>query len=134
SAFNATNGLDPIFRINDGSNAPTGFFAKTGTTTDRRTSFSMLLNHGVIRVGIPIPSSRDFSLAAVQDPYGFASASELSLFRRPLLSANVAFNSNTMWDGRESEGRNNRDALKNQSSDATTGHAQRATPLDDATR
>src|SRR5215468_7330197 len=29
--FNQTNGLDPIFRINDGSNAPTGFYAKTGT-------------------------------------------------------------------------------------------------------
>src|SRR5262249_4068821 len=45
--FNQSNGLDPIFRINDGSNAPTGFYAKTGTVSDRRISFSMLLNHGV---------------------------------------------------------------------------------------
>jgi hypothetical protein len=40
-----------------------------------------------------------------------------------------------MWDGRESEGRPAvRDALENQANDATTGHAQRPTPLDDATR
>src|SRR5262249_50624321 len=61
--------------------------------------------------------------------------SELSLFRRPLPSVNVAFDSLVMWDGRESEGRPAvRDALKNQSNDATQGHAQRPTPLDDATR
>jgi hypothetical protein len=136
SIFTQTNGTDPIFRTNDGSNAPTGFFAKTGSVSDRRTSFSMLLNHGVIRVGIGMPAKPDFSLAHVNDPYGFASATELSLFRRPLPSVNVAFNSHTMWDGRESEGgrTTNLAALMNQANDATQGHAQRATPLDTATR
>ncbi len=135
SIFSATSGLDPIFRINDGSNAPTGFYSRTGSLTDRQNSFSMLVNHGVIRVGIGQPSSRDYTTVAIQDPYGFASTAEFSLFRRPLPSVNVAFNTLTMWDGRESEGRPvNREALKNQASDATTGHAQRATPLDDATR
>jgi len=133
--FNATSGLDPIFRTNDGSNAPSGFYADTSTLAARTQSFSMLLNHGVIRVGIGVPDTADFTLLLAQDPYYFASSAELSLFRRPLPSVNVAFNTLTMWDGRESEGRPvNRDALKNQANDATQGHAQRPTPLDDATR
>jgi cytochrome c peroxidase len=135
SIFNSTNGTDPIFSINDGSNAPTGAYADISSLTARKNSFSMLLAHGTIRVGIGVPSGADFNLTAVQDPYRFASAAELSLFRRPLPSVNVAFNTLTMWDGRESEGRPvNRDALMNQANDATQGHAQRVTPLDSATR
>jgi hypothetical protein len=133
--FTSSNGTDPIFRINDGSNAPTGFYANTSTLSARQVSFSMLLNHGVIRVGQPIPANPDYTLAAVQDPYFFASASELSLFRRPLPSVNMAYSTHVMWDGRESEGRPAvRDALMNQANDATMGHAQRATALDSATR
>src|SRR6185295_921138 len=103
--FTATNGLDPLFRINDGSNAPSGFYSNTSTLSARQISFSMLLAHGVIRVGEPVPGNADYTLAAVQDPYFFASASELSLFRRPLPSVNMLYHSNVMWDGRESEGR-----------------------------
>jgi hypothetical protein len=133
--FTATNGTDPLFRINDGSNAPTGFYSNVSTLSARKISFSMLLNHGDIRVGEPVPAGADFNLAPVQDPYFFASASELSLFRRPLPSVDMAFASNVMWDGRESEGRPVvRDALMNQANDATQGHAQRATPLDSTTR
>ncbi len=133
--FTKTNGLDPIFRINDGSNAPKGPFADTSSVDARRRSFSMLLNHGVIRVGIGVPAAADFKLLLALDPYFFASSAELSLFRRPLPSVNVAFNTLTMWDGRESEGRPAvRDALLNQANDATQGHAQRPTPLDNTTR
>ncbi|HVR60433.1 MAG TPA: hypothetical protein VMU50_00965 [Polyangia bacterium] len=135
SIFNNTNGFDPLFRTNDGSNAPTGFYSNTSSLSARRTSFSMLLNHGTIRVGIGMPANADFTSVSIQDPYRFASTNEFSLFRRPLPSVNVAFNTLVMWDGRESEGRPAvRDALKNQANDATQGHAQRATPLDDATR
>jgi hypothetical protein len=133
--FNATQGKDPLFTINDGSNAPTGFYANTSSLSARKTSFSMLLNHGTIRVGIGVPAGADFTLLQAQDPYRFASAAELSLFRRPLPSVNVAFDTLVMWDGRESEGRPAaRDALMNQANDATQGHAQRPTPLDSATR
>ncbi len=51
----------------------------------------MLLNRGVIRVGRPIPSGAEFELQRVVDPYQFASAAELSLFRRPLPSMNLKF-------------------------------------------
>jgi cytochrome c peroxidase len=136
SIFNATQGLDPIFRINDGSNAPTGPYANTSTLSARQASFSMLLNHGDIRVGIPMPAGADFSLASVQDPYFFASAKELSLFRRPMPSVNMAFSTQVMWDGRESEaGRTDvRNGLINQANDATLGHAQAATALTTAQR
>jgi hypothetical protein len=129
--FDSTGGADPIFRTNDGSNAPTGFFAQTATLQERQASFSMLLHFGDIRVGEPMPANADFKLEAVQDPYRFASAAELSLFRRPLPSVNVAFDTLVMWDGRESEdGRTAvRDALMNQANDATLGHAQAASPL-----
>jgi cytochrome c peroxidase len=134
--FNQTAGLDPLFRVNDGSNAPTGLYANVSTEADRRQSFSMLLRHGVIRVGEPMPAKADFTLAAIQDPYRFASPEELSLFRRPIPSVNVAFGTLVMWDGRESEeGRTGvRDALINQANDATLGHAQAAKPLTMAQR
>jgi cytochrome c peroxidase len=133
SIFTNTQGNDPLFRTNDGSNAPKGTFANTSTLAAKQKSFSMLLNHGTIRVGIGMPATADFTTATIKDPYGFASTTEFSLFRRPLPDGNVAFNTLAMWDGRESEGRPAiRDALKNQANDATLGHAAAAKPLTDA--
>ncbi len=111
--FNATNGMDPAFRTNDGSNSPN---ADTSTLEARRTAYSMLLTKGLIRVGIGIPANAEFTLESVDDPYGFASASELSLFRRVLPTTNLKFLSAIMWDGREG-------SLGQQSIDATMGHA-----------
>ena len=112
--FDATDGTDPVFRTNDGSVSPK---ADTSTLAAKRTAFAMLLTLGDIRVGIGIPDDAEFTLAAVDDPYGYASASQLSLFRRPLPSANLKFLSAVMWDGRES-------SLGSQAIDATLGHAQ----------
>ncbi|HYT97848.1 MAG TPA: hypothetical protein VEO36_11040, partial [Casimicrobiaceae bacterium] len=96
--FEASAGLDPIFRTNDGSNSP---LADVYTVDARRKAYTMLLNRGLIRVGIGIPANAEFELVAVDDPYGYASASELSLFRRPLPSTNLKFLSTVMFDGRE---------------------------------
>ncbi len=96
--FEATNGKDPIFRPVDGANSPT---ADVSTRAAREKAYSMLLTHGVIRVGLPIPAGAEFELLAVDDPYGHASAADLSLFRRPLASTNLRFLSTVMWDGRE---------------------------------
>jgi hypothetical protein len=61
----------------------------------------------------------------VDDPYHFASAAELSLFRRPLPTTNLKFDSTVMWDGREVvPGATVASELLTQASDATTGHAQ----------
>ncbi|HEX7647159.1 MAG TPA: cytochrome C [Noviherbaspirillum sp.] len=96
--FNASNGDDPVFRLVDGANSPD---AAVVTTAQKRNAYSMLLNRGVIRIGLPIPSGAEFTLAKADDPYGFASAAELSLFRRPLPSTNLSFLASVMWDGRE---------------------------------
>ncbi len=128
--FEATRGRDPIFRTNDGSNSP---FADVSTVDARRHAYSMLLSKGLIRVGIGIPAGAEFSLVAVDDPYGFASDRELSLFRRVLPSTNVAFLSTVMWDGRETlPGKSIPFDLADQSNGATLGHAQATAPLTSA--
>ena len=144
--FEATHGTDPIFRLVDGANSPN---ADVSTRAAREKAYSMLLTRGVIRVGMPIPANAQFELVQVDDPYGFASAAELSLFRRPLATTNLRFLSTVMWDGRETF----RDAggsgcilntttcfaslhfdLVDQANSATLGHAQAAAPISTAQR
>jgi cytochrome c553 len=96
--FLASRGTDPLFRPVDGANAPN---APVATLDQRRVAYSMLLTRGVIRIGMPIPAGAEFTLVRADDPYGFAGARELSLFRRPLPSTNLAFNAGVMWDNRE---------------------------------
>src|SRR5262249_7404916 len=119
--FDASDGTDPVFRPVDGASSPA---ADVSTLDARRAAYSMLLDHGDIRVGRPIPPDAEFTLDAVDDPYGFASASELSLFRRPRPSMNLRFISTVMWDGREAfDGHTIAFDLGHQANDATLGHA-----------
>jgi cytochrome c peroxidase len=139
-------GLGAIFRTNDGSNSPD---ADVSTLPARRSAYSMLLTKGLIRVGIGIPATADFELVAVDDPYGHASAAELSLFRRPLPATNLQFLSTVMWDGRETfDGTDHCNLaaeggkcfaaihfdLADQSNGATQGHAQAPNPITNAQR
>jgi cytochrome c peroxidase len=98
--FEESGGTDPIFRPNDGSTSP---LADVSTVDARRAAYSLLLDRALIRVGMPIPDGAEFTLVGVtQNDYdAFASAKELSLFRRPLPAANLKFLSAVMWDGRE---------------------------------
>lgn len=131
--FAATGGRDPLFHSNDGTNSPE---ANVSTVRARRKASSMLLTKGLLRIGLPIPANAEFVLTNVDDPYGHANATDLSLFRRPLPSANLGFLSTVMWDGRENKaGRSIPDDLASQATDAITGHAQRSlgNPLDPAT-
>src|ERR1043165_3635293 len=115
-------GLGAIFRTNDGSNSPG---ADVSAVAQPRQAYTMLLNHGLIRVGLPVPAAAEFELVAVDDPYHHASAADVSMFRRPLPTANLKFDSTVMWDGREVvPGASVFAELQTQSSDATTGHAQ----------
>ena len=144
--FEASGGTDPIFRLNDGSNSPND---DVSTLDARRDAYSMLLQKALIRVGIGIPANAEFDLVSVDDPYGYASAKELSLFRRPLPSTNLRFLSTVMWDGRETfQDPLSRDCilgstkcfaplhfdLVDQSNAATLGHAQAALALTNAQR
>lgn len=96
--FAQTQGLDPLFKPHDGANSP---LADVSNVDARRAAYSMLLTKGLIRMGLPLPKGAEFELVAADDPYGYAGANELSLFRRPMSAANVAFLTSVMWDGRE---------------------------------
>jgi cytochrome c peroxidase len=121
--FDQSNGLDPIFRANDGSNCEG---ADISTPERRRDAFSLLLNRGLIRVGIDVPPGAEFVVEQVDDPYNCnAFISTVSMYRRPLPSTNLRFLSAVMWDGRESSPNTSiLQDLAKQADDATTGHAQ----------
>ena len=141
-----------MFRLVDGANSPS---APVSTVDERRKAYSMLLEKGNIRVGIGIPAAAEFELIAVDDPYGFASATQLSLFRRPMPTTNLSFISTVMWDGRETtRDRNSTHCildivthlptttcfspvpfdLSTQAKHATLGHAEAAAALTQAER
>ena len=124
--FDATEGRDPLFAPVDGANAPN---ADMSTLQARQVNCSMLLTKGLVRVGMPIPANAEFTLQAVDDPYHYANARDISCFRRPLPSTNLRFLSSVMWDGRQLQGNNTLyQALASQIRDAVRGHMQGTTP------
>jgi cytochrome c peroxidase len=136
--FLLTQGLDPIFRTNDGSNCDQN--VDTSTLQGRRQAYSLLLSKGLIRIALSVPTNAEFTVQSVSNPYGCGDTSTLSMYRRPLPATNLQFLSTLMWDGRESTAPstlkitypNPSEALladlAHQAVDATTGHAQGAVP------
>jgi cytochrome c peroxidase len=126
--FADSAGTDPIFRLVDGATCPTD---NVSTLKAKRRAYKLLLDKGLIRIGLPLPSAPnlEFSVTAVDDPYGCTTnpatgltsptAGIMSMYRRPLPSANLGFLTAIMWDGREP-------SLAQQSIDATLIHAQAA--------
>src|SRR6516225_10920750 len=98
--FLLTEGLDPIFRTNDGSNCDHDI--DTSTVEGRRAAYSLLTSRGLIRIAIQMPAGAEFSVVGVANPYGCGDPATLSMYRRPLPSTNLRFLSTVMWDGRES--------------------------------
>jgi cytochrome c peroxidase len=139
--FNQTSGNDPIFAPVDGAVSP---LADVSSVYARRSAYAMLIARGVLRIGLPMPAHAEFALTRVDDPYGYASARELSLFRRPLPATNLIWATAMMWDGRETfapfkppmdAGINIADikaSLTSQARNATLGHAQAVTAPGDA--
>jgi cytochrome c peroxidase len=121
--FEESRGLDPIFRPNDGSNCEG---ADGSTLRKRRAAYSLLLNRGLIRIGLDVPIGAEFVIDSVDDPYQCgAPLTAASMYRRPLPSTNLRFLSAVMWDGRESSPATTvPQDLAKQADDATTGHAQ----------
>src|SRR5579859_3112138 len=137
--FLFTQGLDPIFRTNDGSNCDHNI--NTSTVEGRRAAYSLLLSRGLIRIALSPPANAQFTVVSVQNPYGCSDTSTLSMYRRPLPSTNLKFLSTVMFDGRESSPQTGTQKityttnpgdlladLAHQAIDATTGHAQATTP------
>jgi cytochrome c peroxidase len=97
--FNAPRGTDPIFRPVDGANCP---MADVATLEQRREAYSLLLNKGLIRIGIAVPANADYQVASVYNRYGCNATDVISMYRRPLPTTNLPFLSTVMFDGRES--------------------------------
>ena len=128
--FARSQGLDPIFSSNDGSNCEA---ASPASLSERRAASSLLLTKGLIRVGLTVPFDAEFTVTDVDDPYKCGgSLDNVSAYRRVLPTTNLRFLSTVMWDGRETRpGLSIIDDLKQQAKDATLGHAQASlTPTD----
>ena len=126
--FKSSNGTDPIFRAVDGANCP------TNATLGDANSFTQLLNKGLIRIDRPLPGNAQFAIQVTDDPYKCSTATDISVYRRPLPSTNLRFLSAVMWDTRETGGgKSIADDLVQQAIDATLGHAQASAPPDLAT-
>jgi cytochrome c peroxidase len=131
--FATTGGTDPLFADVDGANC-------SGVERSDALVHSLILEHGLIRISLPVPSSPQFTVETIYDPYGCADVTDpvsgqrsLSVYRRPLPSTNLGFLSAVMFDGRETVApltnadtfRSNLEAdLTHQAIDATLGHAQ----------
>jgi hypothetical protein len=127
--FNASQGADPIFRLFDGATCPSD---DVSTVAAKLQAYSLLLNKGLIRIGLQVPATAEYQIVSVVDPYGCntnpitgltnfgtngPTTGTVSVYRRPLPSTNLGFLTTIIWDGREP-------SLAHQSVDATRIHAQ----------
>ena len=133
AAFLASQGTAPLFRPVDGAVCPS---ADVSTPLSRVSAYSLLLSKGLIRIFLPLPdpSSLQYSIVAIQDPYNCTtdptygltsygpsqpSQGVVSVYRRPLPTTNLSFLTAIMWDGREP-------SLASQMNDAVLTHLQAA--------
>jgi cytochrome c peroxidase len=122
--FQATGGTDPVFASVDGTNCPT---LPGATLLERTSASSLLLSKGLIRISLTPPSGAEFGITAVANPYECASTGPVSVYRRIPTTANLAFLSTVMWDGRESTtGASLPADLAHQAANALTTHAAAA--------
>jgi cytochrome c peroxidase len=80
--FFITQGKDPIFRTNDGSNC--GDLVDTSTLYGRRKAYGLLLDRGLFRIALAVPANAEFDVVSVDNPYGCNDPSTLSVYRRSL--------------------------------------------------
>jgi len=95
---------DPLFAPVDGADCP----PTSATQAPDSTLSTEVTNYGLIRIQLGIPATADFTLVSATNPKGCAIApgsaganGQLFMFRRPLPSTNLIFDSAIMWDGRE---------------------------------
>ena len=118
--FAASGGTDPIFRLVDGATCPSDDVSNFAA---KQRAYKLLIDRGLIRIGLPVPAGAQFAVTAVDDPYNCNTnpVTGLTSTRRYVETMPVVFLSAIMWDGREP-------SLTSQATDATLGHAQASTP------
>jgi cytochrome c peroxidase len=120
--FTLTGGKDPLFAPVDGADCPdlvpnqntSGALLGGATGAGKRNfiaAHSLILNRGVFRIFLPVPSNAEYTISVVSDPagcnlsatYGQATNPEtgqteqiISVYRRPLISTNLAFVTSTL--------------------------------------
>ncbi len=111
AAFTASGGHDPLFRFNDTANDPNSPLDVSSNASDLEQAYSLALSLGVMRIGEVLPAAREFdvesqttstfgTLPLVGNDPQHPGATTLSLFRRPLVTSNMRFDSSVLWDGR----------------------------------
>lgn len=131
--FFRTGGTDPLFQPVDGANCSSVVLTNLQS---QLSAYSLLLTKGLIRIFEALPAAPQYTITAIQDPYGCSTNSAtgltsyganttpagfLSVYRRPLPATNLAFLSSILADGRET-------SLSQQAIDANRIHAQATSP------
>src|SRR5215470_7646947 len=64
--FDISDGTDPVFRLVDGATCPTD---DVSTLDARRAAYTLLINKGLIRIGLPLPDAAtlEFEVTSVVD-------------------------------------------------------------------
>ena len=104
----AVNPSDPLFRLVDGATCPSDNVSNPAAAS---AAYALVINKGLIRIGLPMQSTMQFEVQSVADHYGCNTnpvtgltgpqSGTVSFYRRPLPSTNLGFLSTIMWDGRE---------------------------------
>ena len=95
--FVSSAGLAPLFMLHDAGTRPD---ADISTLAARKAAFNPTVSKkGLIRFGRTIPATSEFTVTNVVDPYGFATPTQITAFRRPTPTVNEAKTSSTTWTG-----------------------------------
>jgi cytochrome c peroxidase len=159
--FKQSHGTDPIFAPVDGANCPSAVRGEETAaaplggrrgegSAEARSSHSLLLTRGLIRIFLPVPANAEYTISVASDPYrcntdpNFNSTKDpktgaarqvISVYRRPRPSTNMKFVTTTAtntdpFTGQEVPGGGNimwdgrEPSLESQAVDATLIHAQ----------
>ena len=121
--FDETDGTDTFFRPHDGANRPD---ADVSTVDARRAAYSVALTRATSRFTRTVPATAEFTVEAVDDPYGFSTPAKFSNFRRAGSIANTAKQVAITWTGTPGDMMVKLQGIMN---GATKSHAQRATDI-----
>jgi cytochrome c peroxidase len=107
-AFLQSDGLGPLFRQFDETVRPD---SDISTHEAREKAYAMLLSKGLTRFTRTIKPTAEFTVTAVDDPYGWSTPGAFLNFRRILSVANAAHESSVTWTGGPADVRTNLAAL-----------------------